>query len=449
MTIPRPTAKQALIIVTILSLLTHGLWFGNPNTTVFDEVHFGKFVSAYSTGEYYFDIHPPLGKLMIAGFGKMFGFQPEFSFAQIGDSFPDKTYLSLRFLPTFTGALLAPVIALLVLALGMSATAALFAGSLIALDNALLVQSRLILLDPFLLLFGFGALLCYALWRNGRSAWWLLGSGVLAGGAASIKWTALTFLAIIGIMELAHLFKDRRHVTRKWLGTAFISLVVAPFVIYFTSFAVHFILLPRSGQGDAFMTAGFQATLEGNRYADQTGDAIAEPIGLGSKFIELNKEMYRSNKRLSATHPYSSRWYSWPVMTRPIFYWVKDTARIYLLGNPFVWYGSTAALLAACAFVLRRRGDQLLAVLLGAYALNFLPFIGIGRVMFLYHYFTALIFAVLIWAWLINRAEPKPRTVLALLVLAIIGFMYFAPLSYGLPLSPEAYEHHLWLSSWR
>jgi dolichyl-phosphate-mannose--protein O-mannosyl transferase len=34
---------------------------------VFDEVTFGKFVQAYCcTGERFFDIHPPHGKLLIA-----------------------------------------------------------------------------------------------------------------------------------------------------------------------------------------------------------------------------------------------------------------------------------------------------------------------------------------------------------------------------------------------
>jgi dolichyl-phosphate-mannose-protein mannosyltransferase len=448
MRIPRPTARQAVVIVAVLSLVTHALWFGHPATTVFDEVHFGKFISAYSTGEYYFDIHPPLGKLIIAGFGDLFGFEPAFSFASIGDRFPDRTYLSLRFLPTLAGTLLAPVIALLVLALGLSATAALFVGSLVALDNALLVQSRLILLDPFLLLFGFGALLCYARWRGGERLGYLFAAGALGAGAVSIKWTGLTFLAIIGLLEAYELVRRWRRPDTARLLRIGLALGVLPLLIYASVFAVHFSLLPRSGQGDAFMTPAFQARLAGNRFAD---DPAVEPKGLLGSIVELNGEMYRSNKRLDATHPYSSQWYSWPLMTRPIFYWVSDMSRIYLLGNPVVWYGSTVALLLALIALVRRSGrrDRLLWLLMGAYAFNLLPFVGIGRVMFLYHYFTALIIALIMWGWLIDRAKIKPRMLLALLGLALVAFVYFAPLSYGLPLEPQAYEQHVWLSSWR
>ena len=81
--------KWQIITILAISLIIHFAFFGYPNETVFDEVHFGKFISGYYTGNYYFDIHPPLGKLMIAGFAKLFDFKPEFSFAEIGQKFPD------------------------------------------------------------------------------------------------------------------------------------------------------------------------------------------------------------------------------------------------------------------------------------------------------------------------------------------------------------------------
>ena len=95
-----------LLIILGLSLITHFLFFGHPNETVFDEVHFGKFISGYFTHEYFFDIHPPLGKLLISGAGYLADFKPGFSFAEIGQKFPDNIYLWLRLLPTLAGILL-------------------------------------------------------------------------------------------------------------------------------------------------------------------------------------------------------------------------------------------------------------------------------------------------------------------------------------------------------
>ena len=160
------STKWQIVTLLSLGLLTRFLFFGYPNETVFDEVHFGKFVSGYYTREYFFDIHPPLGKLAIAGFAKLFGFQPGFAFADIGNTFPDSQHLILRFLPSLAGALLPLVIYLLIVEIGLSRKTALFGGLMIVFENAILTQSHYILLDAFLLLFGFTALLFYFKAKN-------------------------------------------------------------------------------------------------------------------------------------------------------------------------------------------------------------------------------------------------------------------------------------------
>lgn len=450
-------------MLLVLGVLTHALWFGHPNSAVFDEVHFGKFISAYFTHEYYFDIHPPLGKLVLAAWGWLWGFKPGFSFANIGEVYPDNLYMALRFLPMLAGALLPLVIFGVARQLKLSLPAAALAGVLVALDNALLAQSRLILLDPFLLLFGFGALWCYLKSsefratsnepsaRDSRLATLcLLSAGLLGGAAMSIKWTGITFLALIVILEIIRLWHNR-HLPgiRYSLFVSFAYLAVLPLLLYIAVFTIHFGLLTKTGAGDAFMSQRFQSTLFGNRYE---GDALLQPIGTLEKTVELNAEMYRSNQRLTATHPYSSTWYSWPMMARPIFYWVKDTARIYLIGNPLVWWGSTVAVLAmflTLVFSGVRSMSRTPLIMTGAWLINIVPFIGINRVMFLYHYFTALIWAILILAYLVDRSRHTRKIVIGISLATLALFIYFAPLSYGLPLTDSSYNNRVWFASWR
>lgn len=436
--------KTSLLILIVASFAVHFAFFGQPNETVFDEVHFGKFVSSYYTGQYHFDIHPPLGKLIIAGFARVFDFRPEHSFAEIGQPFPDSTYLSLRFLPMLAGALLPIVIYFLALTLGFSTLSALGAGILITLENALLTQSRYILLDSFLLLFGFSGLLFYFKSKQplgGSTSKWLFLASISYALTASIKWTGLAFLVLAAMVELFSLVKHRRW-SIKHLAGRLLFFAAIPLAIYFAVFTIHFSLLKQPGEGDAFMTQGFQQK------------------NIIGKFLELNWEMYESNATLTASHPYSSEWYTWPFMTRTIYYWIHSSEntptaeRIYLIGNPFIWWTSTIAVLYALLSLVSRFkdlkvSDRTLLILLAGWALNYFPFIAIGRVMFLYHYFTSLIFAILILAYLIDHMKRPKKTWLIILAISAVVFIYFAPLSYGLPLEAGSYEQRVWLPSWR
>lgn len=453
--------KTSLLILIAVSIAVHFAFFGKPNETVFDEVHFGKFVSAYYTGQYYFDIHPPGGKLLIAGFAKLFHFAPEYSFAEIGQTFPDHKYLALRFLPALAGALLPIVIYFLALELGLSTIGAFGAGMLVALDNALLTQSRYILLDPFLLLFGFTSFLFYfryffskirqrGMHRN------LLGMALFGGLAVSIKWTGITFLSLAGLIELLAYVTapDRWSLLLKRLPRLFLYFIAIPFAIYLSIFLIHFSLLPKSGDGDAFMTPAFQSTLQGSSY---TTDTTIKPLGTFSKFIELNQEMYRANATLTATHPYSSKWYTWPLMIRPIYYWNHSSTtaptqeKIYLIGNPLIWWASTIAMLYLILTTMGRTifKKKTALILIGGFLVNLLPFIGIGRVMFLYHYLSALIFAILALAYLLDSRQKPKRAIYAMIILSAITFLYFAPLSYGLPMEAQSFQDRVWLPSWQ
>lgn len=459
-----------IITIIALSLLTHFIFFGHPNETVFDEVHFGKFISGYFTHEYFFDIHPPLGKLLISGMGYLSDFKPGFSFANIGESFPDRQYLWLRLLPTFAGALLPIIIFFLALRLGLSKTASFAAGMFIVFENSILAESRFILLDSFLLLFGFGSLLAYFTYREKQKTTYLILSGVLAALSLSVKWTGATFLALIIVLEIIHNRRNIRHLLKDA-----VFLLATPFIIYFLIFAIHLELLTKSGPGDAFMSLGFQKTLAGNNlYAPDY-----KPLGLTAKFVELNLKMYGANATLKATHPYSSQWYEWPFMIKPIYYWYQappkavlspgegkidyESSRVYLIGNPVTWWLSTIALLYMLYELIigiknrELKNKSLKMIILGGFLLNLLPFIGISRVMFLYHYMTALVFAILALAYVIDRTGPfdglraghRNKIFGVLIALSAAAFIFFAPLTYGLPMTDLAYNLRIWHPAWR
>ena len=479
-----------IVFVLLLSLELHFLGIWHPQEAVFDEVHFGKFVSGYLTGQYFFDIHPPLGKLAIAGMARIAGFTPGFDFLNIGEQYPNYQYIWLRFLPALFGSLLASLIYLLTLRISRATAAARIAALFIVFENALLVQSKFILIDSFLLFFGFAALYFFlestVFFPEGRWGLWSCGAAaVCAGLAMSVKWTAASFLGLMLLFGFYILIKKvttwwwrrgaaqrtaaRKEIIRMVAG--YLVFLIVPPVIYISLFAIHLGLLPKAGPGNAYMNARFgQSQASGFPLRD-----------FPKNFYELNLEMLRANQRITATHSYSSKWYTWPFMLRPIYYWNKDITqgattwyeKIYLLGNPFVWWMSTLAVVyffmsVVCktlyAIFSRLRGrwrhiseehertsvSALTILFLSfGYLINLLPFIFIGRVMFLYHYLTALVFAIMIAAITLT-SDTKPRKIFLGFLMAgtVIGFFVIFPVSYGTILNTAWPRYVFWLKSW-
>jgi len=185
----------------------------------------------------------------------------------------------------------------------------------------------------------------------------------------------------------------------------------------------------------------------------------------------LHRAMIAENNSLvGTTHVGSSPWFTWPIMKHPMSYWVSDPTHpssgiVLLLGNPLVWWGSLAASLAGWLLFFLRRSRwkahrDALAILTGAYLLNFLPFAAIQRLMFLYHYLFALVVLCLLGAlslgvlmrWdgddELSFAFATRRSKIAywaLLGVLAGGFVYFAAFSYALPISQSSFEARFWL----
>lgn len=164
---------------------------------------------------------------------------------------------------------------------------------------------------------------------------------------------------------------------------------------------------------------------------------------------ELNRQAYDFHSNLEASHPYQAPWNTWPILARPVFFFLGEgNARIYNLGNPIIfWLG-----LPALAFVLwqglrrvRARMDQQTGLLsfsggvqpaflfvVLSYLGLWLPWATQPRIMFLYHYLPALAFLILALAYVIHwlwRGEMRQGRHVAVGVLAAAGltFLYFYP----------------------
>ncbi|KAJ2793080.1 Protein O-mannosyltransferase 2, partial [Coemansia guatemalensis] len=93
-------------------------------------------------------------------------------------------------------------------------------------------------------------------------------------------------------------------------------------------------------------------------------------------------------------------------------------------------------------------------ILLGGWALHYLPFFLMGRVTYLHHYFPALYFAAMYLAYIVEwnakrAATPREKVLLATLGLAAIAnFIYFAPFTFGFSYPATELASRRWLSTW-
>ncbi|KAF1941593.1 PMT-domain-containing protein [Clathrospora elynae] len=281
--------KLAITIITVLAFISRFWGIRHPDQVVFDEVHFGKFASYYLQRTYFFDVHPPLGKLLFAFAGWIVGYNGEFLFENIGDSYITNKvpYVAYRAMPASLGALTVPIVFMIMWDSGYSLPACVTAAGLMLLDNAHIGQTRLILLDASLIFFMALSVLAYIRFYKqrhapfGRKWWkWLLLTGISLSCVISIKYVGVfTFFSIgvpvmIDLWDLMDVNRRQGALTLAEFGKHFVArlvgLVIVPFFLYLFWFQVHFSILSRSGPGDDFMTPEFQETLSDNMMSLQS-----------------------------------------------------------------------------------------------------------------------------------------------------------------------------------
>lgn len=177
-----------------------------------------------------------------------------------------------------------------------------------------------------------------------------------------------------------------------------------------------------------------------------------------AKVLNAQKTMYDYHSQLKATHPYSSKWYQWPVMYRPIWYYsrvVNATMRegISAFGNPLVWWAGIPAFVYILYLGFRKK-DKNAGFLVIGYLAQYAPWFLVNRVVFIYHYFPSVPFITVMVAYCLKNfcdVNPKKRkyAVWTYVAAAIILFIMFYPVITGTPVSLSYVKHFLkWSEQW-
>ena len=437
-------SKKDLAIALGIFLLALSLrlpFVGYPDKVMFDEGLNASFALRVAERVPYFDIHPPLMPMINApAFENTVPKSASFDIPY-ARPFPSHIpYVRMRSMAAAAGSLLVAVIFLLAKAIYKKNTHALIAAGLVLFDNALVVYSRVILPDTYLLLFGFAGVL-FSIYAGVSEKKWpryvcLLLAGIFLGLSASVKWTGLGFSGAAAFFFLRQ---------RQWRPVLFICPVIAfTYIAITVAFFANFPVIPDEIAKPAMESPG--------KALEKTFLDIKYPaLGIGNTLMYIPqhlKNMFRANEYWEGGwHTTATRPYQWPLGTALLFYMSGQNTRIELRHNFIGLFSALTAFLAASLLLLLKKRAApagfdyfWMQFLITAALMQYIPLFFIGRALFMYHYFAALVFGyLLIPSVLLFFLGALPiywqkRALLIFWCCVFAGFLILAPSTYGIAL---------------
>lgn len=156
------------VVYTLLAMFTRYYKIGIANYVVWDEAHFGKFGSHYINQDFYFDVHPPLGKMLVGLAGLLSGYGGGFDFKSGATYPPEVPYTAMRVMLATFGAAMVPIAWWTAGEFGWSRKTRHWVTLCVLCDVAWITISRFILLDSMLLFFTFTTVLGMVKFHNQR-----------------------------------------------------------------------------------------------------------------------------------------------------------------------------------------------------------------------------------------------------------------------------------------
>lgn len=413
------------------------------DSTYFDEIYYARtgyeFIHGLHTYEW---THPPLGKIFIALAMSVFGVNP----------------FGWRIAGTLFGIAMVPLIFLFAKRFFKETWLATVLTLLFTFDFMHFSQSRVATIDVFVTFFII--LMYYFMYLYTKlsfydtplkKTWIPLGlCGVSMGFAIASKWTgayAGIGLAIIFFLTLFRRYQEYKYAkenaneTTNGIQHSYVIKHYNEYSLKTILFCViFFIIIP--------------LTIYILSYIPFVGTNASGFIG---KVIKNAQDMLGYHSGVDATHPYSSWWYQWPIMYRPIWYYsghVSDTISegISAFGNPMVWWAGIPAFFYMIYLSFKDK-DKKAIFLIIAYLSQYVPWFFVSRITFIYHYFPSVAFVALMIVYSISKIVkryPKLKKVaIGYAILACFLFVMFYPVLSGQPVDKNFVSTFLrWFDSW-
>jgi dolichyl-phosphate-mannose-protein mannosyltransferase len=402
----------------IKNLVDEQQYFESPPTfkseTYFDEIYYVKTAQEYLQRKEATEwTQPPLGKLIIAAGIEAFSFSP----------------FGWRILGVVFATLMIPLLYVLAQTMLDSGSAAVFSASLMALDFMHFTMGRIATVDTYLVFFSVISTLFF--YKNYASVvsshkfnYKFLALGIFFFYLAfSVKWTALFGLIGEVILTAVVFFQGsptslRSIVTR---FESFLKPLLATLILLVTGSIVYLsTYIPYASMGHGL-----------------------------SDLYNLQLSMFTYHSQLQATHPFSSEWWSWPFIFKPLWLYFQTlpaglVSTITAMGNPAIWWVGFPVILIVLWRGIRERKPAYLFI--GTlFMFQWIPYALITRSLFIYHFYPDVPIIVVALSALLGESWSKPRErkfVILFLAATLAVFIMFFPVISGLPV-PIWYPQYL------
>ncbi|NLW65647.1 MAG: phospholipid carrier-dependent glycosyltransferase [Clostridiales bacterium] len=395
------------------------------NGAYFDEIYHARTATEHIVGIYPYEVsHPPLGKLIIGLGIRAFGLNP----------------FGWRFMGVLFGVLMLPFLYVFIKNLFGSTAISACGTAIFAFDFMHYVQTRIATIDTygvfFILLMYFFMYRYITVPRDDpftpkwKETLPLFLSGLSLGLGCASKWTAVYGGAGLALIWL--LFRIARG--RELCSTGHTGEHRIELVTNILQCAAFFVLIPAAIYYVSYWYYGTARGLHGD-VSMLFSKEYAQIV------LENQKFMFTYHAGVTATHPYSSRWYQWIVDGRPILYYLESLPDNYKSAfaafmNPLVCWGGLLAIISMAWRTIRYHDGKALFILIG-YLASLVPWMFISRITFEYHYFPCLIFLVLALCHVFNSFRLRDRhwkpKVYGAAGACILLFVLFYPVLSGIP----------------
>ena len=404
------------------------------NSMYFDEIYHGR--TGYEQLHrlpVYETTHPPLGK----------------DFIMLGIALFGMTAFGWRFAGTLTGILMIPAIYLLAMQLMKRTRWAALSALLLTADCMHFTQTRIATIDSFPVLFMMVMFLFMARWMQmsfyhqklSRTFIPLGLSGVFMGLAISSKWIGCygaVGLAVLFFSRFIALYKQSRYAQKHREENPAFAHAADSFVqkgaLTIAACIVFFVLVPVTIYVMSYIP-----------YLSAYGE-----VKLNAKMLErvwnAQVTMFEYHKNLVATHYFSSPWYEWPLIIKPMWYYsaafpeAGKASTIMAFGNPAVWWTGLLGILFVLGYSFYRNAlpmlrvvpgrddayDRAMPVIAVGFLSAYLPWVLVSRLTFIYHYFASVPFIIMATAWWLDRLpRSRPRLRMGVMALYLVGALVF------------------------